>query len=52
MMVQVMDLAHKEFKAADINVFRYLKENMDVINEYMGNSGREMELLKRAKWKF
>lgn len=45
-MVQMMDLAHKEFKAADTNVFRYLKEEMDIINEYVGNTGREMELLK------
>lgn len=49
-MVQMMDLAHKEFKAADINVFGYLKE-MDITNEYMENIGREMELLKRARWK-
>lgn len=33
MMAQMVDLAHKEFKAADVNVFRYLKEEMDIINE-------------------
>ena len=34
MMAQIMDLAHKEFKAADANVFRYLKEEMDIMNRW------------------
>lgn len=51
-MTEMIDLAHEEFKTANVNMFRYLKEEMAIMNEQIGTITREMELLKRAKWKF
>lgn len=32
-MTEMIDLAHEEFKTANVNMFRYLKEEMAIMNE-------------------
>lgn len=52
-MIQMLELADKDFKVSIINMFKYLKENMVIINTHTGGiSVEKWKLWKRTKWKF
>ena len=50
-MSQMLKLSDKEFKAANLTILDEAKENILVMNETTGNLSREIENIKRTKWK-
>lgn len=50
-MSQMLKLSDKEFKAANLTILDEAKENIRVMNETIGNLSREIENIKRTKWK-
>lgn len=52
-MVQTVDLADKDFKAAFKYRSKDVKKNIVLTNVHIGNISREVKMiLKRSKWKF
>lgn len=41
----MLDLAGRNFKAAIITMFQYIKVNMPIMNEQTGNLSRETEAI-------
>ena len=51
-MERMLELPDREFKTTVINMLRALIDEVDNMQEYMGNVNRGMEILERIKKKF
>lgn len=51
-MIQILELALEVFKVTIITMLSDAKGSILIMNDNIGNLSREIEFLKKTKWKF